>query len=192
MKKIFLLLILGIFTLGNVYSEPTASIAVENPRIIGNNFYVDIYFMRTNDAAEWYPLNQPWNYPFAHYSESSWVFEVNVSAFSAASITYENPTYIQGNYITTVAIEPGPGNVNVTSDYDALNPSAQAPNLPEDVWLHMYTVELTIASSLLTSGISWDELATGLISSGSGSTSVTESHFDSDCDIALNTNCWTG
>jgi|GEM_PF-6291663 len=187
MKKIFILLIAAVIFSSGYTQPPSASITVENPRIVGSNYYIDIYFMRTNDAEQWYPANNPGS-GTACYVQSSWVFEVNNPAFSSGSVVYEDPTFIQGNYLSTVAIEPGPGNVNVTSNFTG----TILPHFPLDQWIHAYTVELVIASTVVNSGISWDELATGLIGAGFGSTSVNETHFDSDCDIALNTNCWTG
>ena len=45
MKKIFITAALGVLVSIAAISQPTASITVENPRISGSQFFIDVYFI---------------------------------------------------------------------------------------------------------------------------------------------------
>ncbi len=92
MKKIIILLVLiGCLSIHG-YSQPTALITVENPRIDGNQFLFDMYFQRTNDDPLWYGTGFP--YPtYAGLAAGSWWFTANVTALSNPTISNVNATY---------------------------------------------------------------------------------------------------
>ncbi len=187
MKKIFTILILFLILIPIGFSQPTGDLAIENPRIVGTNFYFDIYFKRTNNDPNWHNYNNLSN-PAA-FGGSSWVCNLNTTGNPLINpvISYTNPTYLTSGYSHSIAIDPPLGIVRITT-----TPTGAPADIPQDIWWHAFTVQLTIANSSVLSLVTWDALNTGLVGRGNLTNSLNESYFDSDCDIALNTKCWTG
>ncbi|MCK5079088.1 MAG: hypothetical protein KAR09_04040, partial [Bacteroidales bacterium] len=182
MKKIFILLILVSSMAMQSYSQPTATVTVENPRIVGTQFLFDVYLERTNSDAGWFHFTGPTT---AALGNSSWWFTVNTSGLNTPTVVYENPTYIQGLYTNII---------NINLGKIALTTTLSAPpiNLPLNQMFHAYTISSTISNATLQSQVDWDQLNTGLVTWNAGAISVTETYYTSDCDVVLNTNCWTG
>ena len=104
MKKIITLILLaGTLSLAGFSQLPTGDITIENPRIIGSTFYWDVYFMRTNNDAQWYVLGA------AVLGNSSWYFNFNLTDLTNYQIVYENPTLfpVGGNYTNTIGPNGG-------------------------------------------------------------------------------------
>ncbi|RLD77659.1 MAG: hypothetical protein DRJ15_13105, partial [Bacteroidetes bacterium] len=182
MKKFFILLVL----IGSIavqgYTQPTAFVTIENPRISGSQFYFDVYFERTNDDAGWYNFFAP---GIAALGNSSWWFGLNTGALSNPALVYENPTYLQGRYTNLININLGKIALTTTL-------SAAPPHLPLNTMFHAYTIRCDITSATLQSLVVWDQLNTGLVTFNPGAISVTESYLTSGCDIVLNHKCWDG
>ena len=179
MKKIFTVIILAGLLGTQAFSQPTASITIENPRIDGNRFYWDVYFMRTNDDASWN------NFGNHMLGDCSWYWEFNLVDLTNYVIEEEDPTVFGASY--TNSIGQINGNLRINTVFSPVTPT----NIELNVWYKAFTCSAEITGDdTQLSGLSWDMINTGLTTYTNQS--VIETDYDSDCDIALNTNCWTG
>ncbi|NQT76481.1 MAG: T9SS type A sorting domain-containing protein [Bacteroidetes bacterium] len=162
------------------YSQPTASVTVENPRISGSNFLFDVYFMRTNNDPSWT------SFGFTALGNSSWFFNWNTTVLNTPTLAYVDTTLLPLLTYSNVIGNIG-GQLAITT---TVLGGGSAFVVTQDVWYHAFTVQCNITGAGQTS-ISWDALNTGLTAINA-STSVTETYFDSGNDIATTHKCWTG
>jgi len=179
MKKIFTFIILTGILVSLGYAQPTASITIENPRIDGNRLYWDVYFMRTNDDANWN------NFGNHMLGDCSWYWYFNLTDLTNYAINEEDPTIFGTSYTNTIGVING--NLRINTVFSPVDPTDIALN----VWYKAFTCSAEITGDdTQLSGLTWDMINTGITTFNNQS--VTETDYDSDCDIALNTNCWTG
>jgi len=188
MRKYIILIVLSTIFTYTGFSQGTVDIMVENPRIIDiagtDYFYADIYAKKTSDwgtiASEQVLSNSSfyiaWNYTDG---SSPLLVSYNTTLLPPAAYTVEvgttGPTGIEKLYVDVTQIAAGP--TWTTGDTH---------------WL--FTVRFETGGSSNNSLVAWnlsDSELTHYRFSTSGIV-LTKTDYDSDCDIALNTNCWTG
>jgi hypothetical protein len=188
MKRILTYLILMTFLVQISFGQPEGDIAIENPRIIGNTFNFDIYIMRTNDHASWFTNDS------AMMGGSSWWFTFNLADMAT---TYNITD------VSSILFPPGAGytqgvaniagvRLAVTTTLPAVPSVANSRHMELDRWYFMLTVSAQITgNSANSSNIVWDEFNSAMTTVNNVSNYPTN-WLDSDCDIALDTKCWTG
>ena len=119
------------------YSQPTASVTVENPRISGSNFLFDVYFMRTNNDPSWTFFG------YTALGNSSWFFNWNTTALNTPTLAYVNTTLLPVLTYSNVVGNVG-GQLAITT---TVLGGGSAFVVTQDVWYHAFTVQCNIAGA---------------------------------------------
>ncbi len=189
MKKILSILLFFGLCLQIAYSQPTAEFAVENPRIIGNDFYFDIYLKRTNDVPDWYEAGSD----SAMWGNGSWVFAfspINLD-LAGAAVTYTNPILFPATSGYSFSFYNYGFNFEVNCAKPGTVPAALRREMILNKWYHAVSVKMPILVSSSTSNLVW--AGGGLaFTTITNSSNFPDALYDSDRNMALDHKCWTG
>ncbi|MCF6270775.1 MAG: T9SS type A sorting domain-containing protein [Melioribacteraceae bacterium] len=150
-KRIQYLLLVFFTISGFIYGQNTADLFIENASVSGAIYSFEVHITPTSDWGG--GLNNP-------LGDCSWYFDFNESAMNNPQLTYVStvvdPT---AGYTNSVQIVAGT-KIAITTVQDLGSGFGVA--LTQGTKYHVYTVELDITNSGLTSQLVWDETNTGI------------------------------
>jgi len=153
-NRLHLLLLLGI---SSIAFGQNATIAIENAHVLGDRFSWEIHLTPTDD---WSSTGN------SGLGDCSWYFTFNSDVLTNPTIVYEGSAVDSlENYVNTIGIT-GTGDaarIYIDTDFTLnLSEGMFGVQLEQGTNYHLYTVQMAITDAEQLSGLTWDQINTGV------------------------------